>query len=72
MVNKVSVSRLLPLILVCIVFGAGFTSTMWAIYMEATEGLPIYTIMAGIGALIMSIGTFLAILQQKVEKLQEQ
>jgi hypothetical protein len=59
------------LIMICILFGAGFILTIWAIYMEAVERAPLYIIWAGMGTFFMTLATFIAIIQQKIERLRE-
>lgn len=61
----------ITLIMICVLFRAGFILTTWAIYMEAVERAPLYVIWAGMGAFFMTLATFIAIIQQKIERLRE-
>jgi len=56
--------------MVCTLFGAGMTLLVYAITLESASGEPVYVVLAGIGALIATLATFIAILQQKVERLR--
>ncbi|RSN76453.1 MAG: hypothetical protein DSO07_13080 [Thermoproteota archaeon] len=63
--QKIKMASALIMILM---FGAGFALTISAVYMETIERQPIHVIISGIGALLMTIATFIAIIQQKIER----
>jgi len=63
--NKMALAALIMILM----FGAGFALTISAVYMETVERQPIHVIISGIGALLMIIATFIAIIQQKIERL---
>ncbi|TDA41992.1 MAG: hypothetical protein DSO07_01655 [Thermoproteota archaeon] len=67
--QKINKMALAALIMICLMFGAGFALTISAVYMETIERQPIHVIISGIGALLMTIATFIAIIQQKIERL---
>jgi hypothetical protein len=63
-INKMALAALIMILM----FGAGFALTISAVYMEVIERQPIHVIISGIGALLMTIATFIAIIQQKIER----
>jgi undecaprenyl pyrophosphate phosphatase UppP len=65
------VRALISLFMICFMFVAGFVLTFWGLYMESIERAPVYVTVTGVGAFFMAMGTFLAIIQQKIEKMEE-
>ena len=67
--KKVMIWAIASLVFVCMLFGAGMVTLVYAIVLEASSGEPVYVILAGIGAVLATLATFTAIVQQKVERL---
>jgi len=57
------------LIFIFILFGVGMFTLIYALVLEAGTGQPTYVILAAFGTLLAVIATFIAIIQQKIEKL---